>query len=336
MEQRPTCPHCGDVLIQGECITHGVIVPRSSIGSAPAGESIDSAPAGEPTDLEGASPPDPLSDEDLRRLEGAPPDVARRRAEPARVILLIAGFVIVALLIGGAFALRSASNATAALSDRVDALTKTVTDLSDQMTTGQEQLGKRLGAVEQKVAGQFDSAAIARKVRPSVFTIEAGQDLGSGFVIESGDGVSTLITNFHVIQSVGERGRVRVRRSGLSAMNGTVTGIDPENDLALVRIPRVFPALPRSTDIPTTGEPVVVVGSPLGLGGTVTTGIVSGEREGYVQFSAPVSPGSSGGPVVNRNGQVIGISDLKIIGFGAEGLSFAVPIVRICDLLVAC
>jgi S1-C subfamily serine protease len=85
---------------------------------------------------------------------------------------------------------------------------------------------------------------------------------------------------------------------------------------------------------------VIVVGSPLGLGGTVATGIVSAFRteEGleYLQFSAPVSPGNSGGPVVDRSGAVVGVAVGKVVEDGAEGLSFAIPYERACRALGLC
>ena len=84
----------------------------------------------------------------------------------------------------------------------------------------------------------------------------------------------------------------------------------------------------------------MAVGSPLGLGSTVTLGVISGFRslEGsdYVQFSAAISPGNSGGPVVDRDGRVIGVARAKLVADGAEGLGFAVPIDTVCSTVLSC
>ena len=83
-----------------------------------------------------------------------------------------------------------------------------------------------------------------------------------------------------------------------------------------------------------------MLGSPLGLGGTVTSGIASAYRNDhgltYLQFSAPISPGNSGGPVINEHGRVVGVSVMKMVGDGAEGLSFAIPSSRLCAALSVC
>jgi S1-C subfamily serine protease len=84
----------------------------------------------------------------------------------------------------------------------------------------------------------------------------------------------------------------------------------------------------------------MVVGAPLGLDATVTNGIVSALRtqdgHQYLQFSAPISPGNSGGPVVDSHGRVVGIAVSKYVGDNAEGLSFAVPVAKLCSGLNVC
>jgi putative serine protease PepD len=84
------------------------------------------------------------------------------------------------------------------------------------------------------------------------------------------------------------------------------------------------------------GDSVLVLGAPLGLGGSVSNGIVSAFRDGYIQFSAPIAPGNSGGPLVNLHGQVIGVARSKLVAQGAEGLSFAIPIAIVCTSVSAC
>jgi putative serine protease PepD len=95
-----------------------------------------------------------------------------------------------------------------------------------------------------------------------------------------------------------------------------------------------------SNETPRPGEFVLSIGSPFGLGGSVTTGTVSALRPldgvNYIQFSAPVSPGNSGGPLVNPQGEVIGITELKAVEFGAEGIAIAIPVNQVCTQLKVC
>jgi putative serine protease PepD len=84
----------------------------------------------------------------------------------------------------------------------------------------------------------------------------------------------------------------------------------------------------------------MAVGSPLGLGGTVSVGVVSGFRSldgnPYMQFSAPISPGNSGGPVVDGKGFVVGVASAKLVGQGVEGLSLAIPVQTMCAVFLSC
>jgi tetratricopeptide (TPR) repeat protein len=117
-----------------------------------------------------------------------------------------------------------------------------------------------------------------------------------------------------------------------------VLGVDAEGDVALLRVeaPRQF-VRPLSLDrtSPQEGESIVVIGNPFGLEGSVTNGIVSAVRDipGFgriIQITAPISPGSSGSPVVNMQGQVIGVATLQITG--GQSVNFAIPSERIAQL----
>jgi putative serine protease PepD len=193
-------------------------------------------------------------------------------------------------------------------------------------------LEARLGAIEARVQSQADPAKISRIVQQSVFTVEAARGQGSAFVLASGEGSATLITNYHVVAGSGQ---VRLRRDGLRLI-GQVVRVDQDTDLAAIEVDRNLPALSRASVRPAVGDPVVSVGSPLGLGGTVTTGVVSALRPGQLQFSAPVSPGNSGGPLVDRAGRVIGVTVAKYVAEGAEGLSFAIPVQAVCAQVLSC
>ena len=156
-----------------------------------------------------------------------------------------------------------------------------------------------------------------------------------------GPTVSDLITNYHVVADDYEDGIRTVRLSrGDESYPATVTDVDVANDLAVIHTSQRFPALHTSTTAPAIGETVYAVGSPLGLEGTVSAGIVSATRvedgRHLVQFSAPISPGNWGGPVVRADGAVIGVSELKVVASGAEGLSFAIPTSTVCATFDVC
>src|SRR5204862_1097845 len=129
--------------------------------------------------------------------------------------------------------------------------------------------------------------------------------------------------------------------SGNSFPVKTVVAVDAEADVALLKVDA--PAaqvrtLSLDRTSPQEGESVVVIGNPFGLEGSVTNGIVSAVRDipGFgriIQITAPISPGSSGSPVVNMQGQVIGIATLQITG--GQSVNFAIPSERISQLQIA-
>lgn len=181
---------------------------------------------------------------------------------------------------------------------------------------------------------------LVRRIKPSAVAIEtfdakgATISRGSGFFVAS----DKIITNRHVIE---KSSRVEVHLiDGKKFTAKGVLAIDGEGDLALLQVDvpqNSAAALPLVQTAPQEGESVVVIGNPFGLEGSVSNGIVSAVREipGYgkiIQITAPISPGSSGSPVVNMRGQVIGVATLQ----AAEGqsINFAVPSVRIAQLKI--
>jgi len=199
-------------------------------------------------------------------------------------------------------------------------------------------LAERLGALETKVGDQPDLPKVASAVQPSVFTIRTpAGGIGSGFVLRSIGGRSTLVTNFHVVEDawLTPDRKVSVENEGRQ-LQGTIQRVIEDKDLALVEVPGELPALEKATTAPKVGDPVLAIGSPLGLGGSASSGIVSAVRSGTLQFSAPVSPGNSGGPVVDRRGRVLGVTTSKLVASGAEGLSFAIPVDAVCAALQVC
>lgn len=152
--------------------------------------------------------------------------------------------------------------------------------------------------------------------------------IGSGFII-SPDGL--IVTNNHVV--IGST-QLTVTLPDGKTYTGKVVGKDPGTDLALVKIPgQGLPTLPLANPKSLrVGQWVVAIGSPLGLQHTVTAGILSAmnrdvelnPRVGFLQTDAPINPGNSGGPLLNLEGQVIGVN--SAVAKEAQGIGFAIPV----------
>lgn len=179
---------------------------------------------------------------------------------------------------------------------------------------------------------------LVRRIKPSAVAIETfdvrGEKLsrGSGFFVDS----DRVVTNRHVIDNA-HRAEVHSYNGSVYQVKGVIA-VDAEGDLALLRVDappnQVRPLLLDKTS-PQEGESIVVIGNPFGLEGSVTNGIVSAVRDiptfgRIIQITAPISPGSSGSPVVNMQGQVIGVATLQITG--GQSVNFAIPSERISQL----
>jgi len=181
---------------------------------------------------------------------------------------------------------------------------------------------------------------LVRRIKPSAVAIETfdahGEKLsrGSGFFVES----DRIVTNRHVLEGA-YRAEVHSSTGTVLPVKG-VLAVDAEGDIALLKIdPPIaqIKPLPLDKTSPQEGESIVVIGNPLGLEGSVTNGIVSAVRDiptfgRIIQITAPISAGSSGSPVVNMQGQVIGIATLQITG--GQSVNFAIPSERISQLQV--
>ena len=181
----------------------------------------------------------------------------------------------------------------------------------------------------------------AEKTVPGVVSVMVGgtsasSASGSGFAI---DHEQHIVTNDHILAKGGS-GPVTVETTDGRRFAAEVVGREPNSDLAVLKVPELagltpLPlAKPNSTRV---GEPVLAVGSPLGLAGTVTAGIVSAlnrqvrignGRHTAVQTDASINPGNSGGPLVNARGEVVGVNTAiaTIDGNGSIGIGFAIPI----------
>ncbi len=200
-------------------------------------------------------------------------------------------------------------------------------------------------------------AGIAAKVLRSVVSIDVSTGLeggtGSGIVLRK-DGY--VLTNNHVVAGAAEGGSITVAFNGDGAVDlpADVVGLDPETDLAVIKVRgkglSLTPAVLGSSSGLVVGDPVVAVGSPLGLAGTVTSGIISalnrtvrvpGESGGAgiplfnaIQTDAAINPGNSGGPLVDLGGRVIGINSAIATLSGSSGdsqsgsigVGFAIPV----------
>jgi putative serine protease PepD len=243
----------------------------------------------------------------------------------------IAALVVILLVLAGLLAVTwqgrdRLDRRTAALTRRVSA--------DDIVISG---LSHRISDLETKVSGHPDVATVAKQVQGSVVTIDEKDGHGSGFAMQSGGGHTTIVTDFHVVADTLDHGGHQVDvRIGDKTVKGAIGKTDIPDDLALVTVDVDMPTLQKAPAKPAVGDPVIVVGSPLELAGTVTTGVVSAYRDNAVQFSAPISPGTSGGPLVDRDGHVIGVARAKLVADGAEGLGFAVPIDTVCSSVLSC
>ncbi len=171
---------------------------------------------------------------------------------------------------------------------------------------------------------------VARLATPSVVSVTRPGASGSGVVIRR-DGV--ILTNAHV---VGDARQVKVELADGRTLDGTVLGRDPSVDVAVVRIAvGDAPAAPiGDSDRLQVGQAAIAIGNPLGLERTVTVGVVSAinrsprgfNLDALIQTDAAISPGNSGGPLLDSRGSVIGINTAVLSGTGASGLGFAVPI----------
>src|SRR6266511_3323037 len=139
----------------------------------------------------------------------------------------------------------------------------------------------------------------------------------------------------------GRRGhaeRVPGDRRRVLRYRARVVRVDENNDLALLHSDEKFPRLTADVDGAKPGQPVIVIGAPLGLNETVTTGVVSAVRDTpagrLLQFDAPINPGSSGGPVINAQRKVVGVATFK--ARGAEGIGLAIPIGVACQAFAVC
>lgn len=235
--------------------------------------------------------------------------------------------MVLALLAGGAGGAIGAS-----IADHDDAKTAASTTPT---TAAKRDVGPTAAA---STTTGIDVPAVLAAVSPSVVEVSAdttaGPATGSGFVVSSS---GEILTNAHVVEGATA---VKVRLAGESSgRDAQVIGRDDTADIALLKVASAEGLTPAKLGTTTTtqvGEPVVAIGYALGLRGapTVSSGIVSalgrslGDLSGLIQTDTAISPGNSGGPLVNARGEVIGVNAASLTARGGEGenIGFAIAI----------
>jgi serine protease Do len=253
------------------------------------------------------------------------------------ILVFISGLVIAGVLVSGC----TSSNAKQAIDGKSSNMTTAASNgpVSDARNTPVVRAAKAVGPA---IVG-ITNKAVARDWFNNQVKVDQG--VGSGVIFKS-DGY--IVTNNHVINGAKE---IIVSLSDGRSFTGKLIGADASTDIAVVKIDATdLPAASfgNSDDI-MVGEPAIAIGNPMGLEfqGSVTSGVISalnrtldiGERKvKLLQTDAAISPGNSGGALVNADGMVIGINSAKVAAAGVEGMGFAIPInavSKIVDELMA-
>lgn len=247
--------------------------------------------------------------------------------------LAIAGLAlgVCAIALSGFSFLLLASDRAALRAD-VRAMEQRVDELGER----DQRLTSRLGSAEETLnRREAGTAKLAARVLRSVFTVEADQGFGTGFVAWMEGNSTYLLTAHHVVDGT-LAGTVTLKRKR-AGWQGEIAGVDERSDLALIRMNgRPKGVLPLWQDprraLPSPGDELLLVGSPYGLEGSVTKGIVSRATKKEIQTDAAANPGNSGGPAVDKTGRVVGV----LVSGGGQNVNFAVPIANVCLKLRAC
>ncbi len=230
------------------------------------------------------------------------------------------------------------SRLNAELEDRTENITVSFTELLDDYSViTQQNFNEITGVLYEQAQQQKSFEEEMRDIKleqrdfsdviessiKGVVSIGTEKSAGSGFIVnESG----YIVTNRHVV--LGAR-QIRILTFDRKTIPAFLVGEDAFRDIALLRVPGIYSPLELAeSDEQEVGEKVIAIGNPLGLSFTVTEGIISAvHRAGpnglteYIQTDVSLNPGNSGGPLINTDGEVVGINNFKV--GGAEGLGFA-------------
>jgi S1-C subfamily serine protease len=249
------------------------------------------------------------------------------KASASLLVLLFAA----GLLVGGLLSFYITFQEMTNLSNEVESLKSQVSELSQNVTYQNIAIYQNATVLADIYAGVRDSVVLVQG------TTSDGGVQGSGFVYAL-SGRNVAITNYHVVQGTSDLSVTFSNGNGYSA---TVLGTDPYSDLAVLSVDapasEFKPVEIVSSSTLRVGDPVIAIGNPYGLVGSLTTGVVSAlgrtiTEEEYaggfaianiIQTSAPINPGNSGGPLLNAVGKVVGIT--AAIVSDSQGLGFAIP-----------
>ena len=248
--------------------------------------------------------------------------------------LVVAGLAVVAAIGISLFAVASVREQKL----QVELLRTDVRELEGRLEDfriSDQKLAGRLKTSEGKLREKDQGIApLAARVLKSVFTVKTSSGLGAGFAGWTESGQLYVVTAAHVVDEVGEQVLLE-RNTGSWAAE--VVKRDRGRDLAVLRVEgKPVGAKPLwqkpVANKPRVGDALLLIGSPFGLGGTVTSGVVSRVQPKEIQTDAAANPGNSGGPAVDRKGRVVGV----LVAGGGENINFAVPITRLCGSLRDC
>ncbi len=180
---------------------------------------------------------------------------------------------------------------------------------------------------ESKTSEYKNSSEMIKSSSESCVTIVTDAGHGSGVIV---DARGYILTANHVTEGVN---KIKVVLASGIELDAIIISADHKNDLAILKIPgKGFKAMSLSKEEVTLGDEVFTIGTPadVELGQSIAKGMISGKRLieelVYLQINMAVSPGNSGGPLINEKGEIIGIIQKKIVGKGIEGIGFAVPV----------
>lgn len=286
--------------------------------------------------------PEKETDTQPRRAAGLEgPAAAHRRRRWREALLGVIGVLVVAALVLAFTALIAARAEQSSRRAAIATLQNTILTATHRIVAleGQnEVLSKRLAGTQKTLtASEAGVAPLAGRMLKSVFTVVTPNGLGTGWAAWTANGATFLITANHVAQdAITSRTRIVSIRQKNRSWRATITATDAVNDLAIIRVHgTIAPPLwqtPDNSISPLPGDRLLLVGSPYGLEGTVTTGVVSRVTYDQIQTDAAANPGNSGGPAVNADGQVVGV----LLSGGGENLNFLVPIQRACVTVRIC
>jgi S1-C subfamily serine protease len=256
------------------------------------------------------------------------------RSRAVSLPAIVAGLAVLAALAVSLFAVLTVREQSL----RVDLLKSDVRELEgrlEEFRLADQELAGRLKTSEGKLRQKDQGIApLAARMLKSVFTVSTDEGLGAGFAGWREDGTLYVVTAAHVVDEVGQQ--VMLERNN-GSWRAEVVERDRTKDLAVLRVEgnpvgaKPLWQAPKPNK-PRVGDSLLLVGSPFGLGGTVTSGVVSRVRPKVIQTDAAANPGNSGGPAVDRKGRVVGV----LVSGGGENINFAVPIARLCGSLRDC